>query len=96
MSKRQKRLQKLRQNPKDVSFDELRQVLQTEGFLLDHVTGSHHIFRAQIGGEVLTVVIPFARPVKPIYVKRALQEIEKLRQVMQEVEEQEDDGDDEG
>jgi len=39
MTKRQKRLQKLRQNPKDVSFEELRQVLEDHGFVLDHATG---------------------------------------------------------
>lgn len=36
LTKRQKRLQKLRQSPKDVSFEELRQVLEDHGFVLDH------------------------------------------------------------
>ncbi len=63
MTKREKRLRKLRQNPNNVSFDELRLGLEAEGFTLDHVTGSHHVFRTQSG---VKVVIPFARPVKPV------------------------------
>jgi predicted RNA binding protein YcfA (HicA-like mRNA interferase family) len=76
MSKRQKQLQKLRNNPLNVPFDELRQVLESAGFELDHTTGSHHIFRQQIGAVVLRVTIPFARPVKSRYVKQALQAID--------------------
>ena len=44
MSKRKKRLEKIRQNPKNVSFDDLRQLLENNDFELDHATGSHHIF----------------------------------------------------
>ncbi len=79
MTKREKRLQKLRQNPKNVSFDELRQILEAEGFELDHVTGSHHVFRAEANEVVLTVVIPFARPIKPVYVKQAIKAIVQHR-----------------
>jgi predicted RNA binding protein YcfA (HicA-like mRNA interferase family) len=79
MTKREKRLQKLRQNPNNVSFDELRQVLEAEGFVLDHARGSHYIFRIESGAEVLTVVIPFARPVKPVYVRQALTIIDQTR-----------------
>jgi predicted RNA binding protein YcfA (HicA-like mRNA interferase family) len=79
MTKREKRLQKLRQNQNNVSLDELRQVLEAEGFTLDHVTGSHHVFRARSGEEVLTVVIPYARPVKPVYVHQVLEVIDMLR-----------------
>jgi predicted RNA binding protein YcfA (HicA-like mRNA interferase family) len=76
MTKREKRLQKLRQNPNDVSFDDLRQALEAEGFVLDHTTGSHHVFRASSG---VKVVIPFARPVKAIYVRQALLAIDQLK-----------------
>jgi predicted RNA binding protein YcfA (HicA-like mRNA interferase family) len=79
MSKREKRLEKLRQNPKDVSFEELRQVLEDHGFVLDHATGSHHIFRRQINGIDLRVNIPYARPVKSRYVNQALEAIDRAR-----------------
>lgn len=56
MSKREKRLQKLRQNQKDVSFEELRQVLEDHGFTLDHATGSHFTFRAVVRDKAFKVV----------------------------------------
>ena len=79
MSKREKRLQKIRQNPNDVSFDELRQVLEDHGFVLDHATGSHHIFRRQVNTIDLRVNIPYARPVKSRYVNQALKVIDSAR-----------------
>ncbi|HLY28140.1 MAG TPA: type II toxin-antitoxin system HicA family toxin [Aggregatilineales bacterium] len=81
MTKREKRLQKLRQNPKDVSLDELRQILESEGFNLDHSAGSHHVFRAKVDNEVIKVVIPFARPIKIVYVKQALAAIDRIIQL---------------
>jgi predicted RNA binding protein YcfA (HicA-like mRNA interferase family) len=45
VSKRRKRLEKLRQNPKDVSFDDLRKVLEDFGFELVRSCGSHFAFR---------------------------------------------------
>jgi len=38
MSKREKRLQKIRQNPNNVSIDELAQVLKDYGIEYDHAT----------------------------------------------------------
>ncbi|HRF95332.1 MAG TPA: type II toxin-antitoxin system HicA family toxin [Aggregatilineales bacterium] len=58
MSKRQKRLQKLRQNPKNVSFDELRVVLEDFGFELVRSNGSHHSFNAIINGEPRLLLYP--------------------------------------
>jgi predicted RNA binding protein YcfA (HicA-like mRNA interferase family) len=78
MSKREKRLQKLRQNPNDVSFEDLKLVLEAEGFEHDHTTGSHYIFRVVVANEVITLVIPFARPVKPVYVRKALAAIDAI------------------
>jgi len=79
MSNREKRLQKLRQNQSDVTLAELSQVLTDIGFALDHVSGSHHVFRGTAGDEVLTLVIPFARPLKPGYVRQALEAIDKMQ-----------------
>lgn len=78
MSKREKRLQKLRNNPKDVSFDDLRLVLEDYGFELQNIVGSHHTFRIMINENPHLLVIPFRRPIKPIYVKKALQLIDKV------------------
>ena len=78
MSKRQKRLQKIRQQPNDVSFEALRQVLEDYGLWLDRVAGSHYVFGYNMGGQELTFIIPFKKRVKRIYVKTALQLIDQI------------------
>lgn len=78
MSKRKKRLQKLRQNPRNVSFDDLRQVLEDHGFEQVRSSGSHHAFSILIDGEPHLLVVPYRRPVKPVYVREALRLIDLL------------------
>ncbi len=58
MTNHEKRLQKLRQSPKNVAFEELRQVLEEEGFSLDHATGRHHVFRQLVAERIFRVVVP--------------------------------------
>ncbi len=89
MSKWEKRLQKLRQNPKDVSFEDLRAVLEDYGFKLTRSSGSHHSFTVTIDGQPRVLVVPFRRPVKSIYVREALNLIDRVR-VSQEEDEDED------
>jgi hypothetical protein len=78
MSKRQKRLQRLRQNPTNVSLDELRQVLEDFGFEHRHTTGSHYTFNVELADGSHLLVVPFNRPVKTIYVRKALGLIDKV------------------
>jgi predicted RNA binding protein YcfA (HicA-like mRNA interferase family) len=78
MSKRKKRLERLRQNPKNVSLDDLQIVLEDYGFEFKQTVGSHHTFSVEIGGKLRLLVIPFRRPVKPIYVKKALKLIDQI------------------
>ncbi len=80
MSKREKRLQKLRQNPQNVSMDELEQVLNDYGIYRDHATGSHHIFRYNLNGKRNALSIPYARPIKSKYVKDAIDIIDQVRE----------------
>ncbi len=71
MSKREKRLEKIRQNPKNVRFDDLDRVLQDQGFERTQPRGgsSHYVYVR--GEQVITV--PYKRPfVKTVYVKEAL------------------------
>jgi len=78
VSKRQKRLERLRQNPKNVSLDELQQVLEDYGFVFRQAVGSHYTFSVVIGGTNKVLVVPFHRPVKSIYIKRALVLIDQV------------------
>lgn len=45
MSKRDKLLEKIRRNPKDVTFKELDQLLQSFDYELVRTKGSHSIYR---------------------------------------------------
>lgn len=78
MTKRDKRLKKLRQNPKDVSFDELKQVLEDFGFVHVRSSGSHHTFIAIIGDKNWRLTIPFNRPIKTPYIKQSLEAIDEI------------------
>lgn len=72
MTKRQKRVQKLFQNPKTVSFKELDQILKSFGFdeRQPGSGSSHYIY---IKGDT-QISVPFRRPfVKEVYVKRVLE-----------------------
>jgi predicted RNA binding protein YcfA (HicA-like mRNA interferase family) len=95
MSKRQKRLQKLRQNPKNVTFDALQQVLFDYGFYLERTSGSHHVFEVTQAGATYTLSIPVHGTIKPVYVRQALQIIAKLEATAETPEpEVEDEGED--
>jgi len=89
MSKRKKRLERLRQNPNNVSLDGLRRVLEDYGFEYRQTVGSHYTFTYILEGETLLFVVPFRRPVKPVYVKRAIKLIDQI------IEEQGEDESDE-
>jgi predicted RNA binding protein YcfA (HicA-like mRNA interferase family) len=54
VSRRDKVLARIRNNPRNVAFDELAKVLEWHGFELKRVRGSHHVFRR--GPYVITVV----------------------------------------
>lgn len=88
MSKCRKRLERIRQNPKNVSLDELRTILEDYGFEYRQTVGSHHTFGYYLGGQSRLLVVPFRRPLKPIYVKRAIKLIDQI------IQEQGEDGSD--
>jgi len=70
---RRKLLERLKNNPQGATFDDIRRLLSQEGFELDRVTGSHHIFKR----SGITFVIPVHRNrVKRVYVKRLIELIE--------------------
>lgn len=72
MTKRNKRVKKLFQNPKTVPFKELDKVLQDFGFNLRQPgSGSSHYVYTK--GKI-QISVPYKRPyVKEVYVKRILE-----------------------
>jgi predicted RNA binding protein YcfA (HicA-like mRNA interferase family) len=91
MSKRDKLLQRLRNNPKNVTFDELVTLLGQYGILLERVRGSHHVFNTEIGDKTYTLTIPYHRPLKAVYIKNALD----LIAIIEAAQESNDEDDDE-
>lgn len=80
-ARRQKRRQKIAKNPKNVRFEDLRRLLEDYGFELKRTNGSHHSFVGYVGDEKHTIVIPYQRPLKEVYVRKflvILDEIEPL------------------
>ncbi|MBA3871868.1 MAG: type II toxin-antitoxin system HicA family toxin [Anaerolineae bacterium] len=81
MTKREKRLEKLRQSQKNVSMQELSQVLGDFGFEIEHSpNGSHYKFEYNKVGLVIRLIIPFRRPIKPYYVKDAIKAIDQVKE----------------
>ena len=77
MGKAEKLLEKIRNNPKTVSFGDLDKVLRQLGFVCREPGSgsSHHVYT--YGSFRLTV--PYKRPhVKEVYVKQALQYIDEI------------------
>lgn len=91
MTKRQKRLQRIRQNPGNVTFEDLRLVLEDYGFRYERTVGSHYTFSYKIGEERKIYVVPFRRPLKSVYVKRALKIIDQIIREQVEDESETDD-----
>jgi predicted RNA binding protein YcfA (HicA-like mRNA interferase family) len=52
--RKQKLLRRLKNNPKEATFDDIRTLLSQEGFRIERIAGSHHIFKK----AGVTFVIP--------------------------------------
>jgi len=74
MTKREKLRERLKNNPNNATFSDIRKLLEQEGFTLDRITGSHHIFTKD---EITFVVPVHNNRVKTIYVKRVIELIEQ-------------------
>jgi predicted RNA binding protein YcfA (HicA-like mRNA interferase family) len=78
MTKRDKLRQRIRQNPKNVSFHDLRILLEAYGFELKRTKGSHHSFVGKVGGQGVLFTVPYRNPLQPVYVKHALALIDQI------------------
>ncbi len=74
MGKREKIIERLTNSPQNATFADMRNLLEYEGFYLDRITGSHHVFKY----AETTFVIPIHdRKVKAIYVMKVLELIDR-------------------
>ena len=71
MTSKEKQLARLQNNPTNVSFDRLSRILTNAGFVMrrPHSGSSHATFSK---GE-WRITVPCARPLDPVYVRRALE-----------------------
>lgn len=77
MTKKDKRLQKIKQNPRHVRFDDLDRVLLSYGFeRTQSGKGTSHYYYT-LGEHTLS--IPYKRPfLKSVYVKKAVKILEEI------------------
>jgi hypothetical protein len=73
MGKREKLIDRLTNNPQNATFADIRNLLEYEGFYLDIVTDTHHVF---IYAETIFVIPVQHNKVKTIYVEQVLVLIE--------------------
>ncbi len=74
MAKRTKLFEKIKNNPKDATFAQVEKLLLGEGFVLDRVAGSHHVY---CRGPVTFVIPVHNKRVKTVYLKRLFEIIEE-------------------
>jgi predicted RNA binding protein YcfA (HicA-like mRNA interferase family) len=70
MGKREKLIERLTNSPQNATFADIRNLLEYEGFYLDRVTGSHHIFKY---AETTFVIPVHNNRVKAIYIRKVLE-----------------------
>jgi len=81
MSKKEKQLQKIRQNPQNVRFEDLDSLLQECGFSCrqPHGGSSHYVYVLETEQQTYQITVPYKRPfVKRVYVKHVLSIIDEL------------------
>lgn len=74
MSKREKLIESLKRSQDNVTFAQIRKLLEQEEFTLERITGSHHVFKK---GSITFVVPVHNNKVKAVYVKRVVEIIEE-------------------
>ncbi|MCL4253243.1 MAG: type II toxin-antitoxin system HicA family toxin [Anaerolineae bacterium] len=79
MTKKEKLLRRLRNNPTDVSFQDLETLLFRFGFQFIRANGSHHLYEYEQKDIWRQVIIPVhGRKIKSVYVKKVIEIIDEL------------------
>lgn len=84
MSQIEKLIEAIKNNPKNVDWEEIDKVLRFYGFQRGQPSSgsSHYTYRHPRLPEIIT--IPKNRPVKAVYVKNAIKLIERLEEMANE------------
>ncbi|HIP26095.1 MAG TPA: type II toxin-antitoxin system HicA family toxin [Flavobacteriaceae bacterium] len=73
MSKKEKLIEAIKNNPKNVRFEDLKKILENIGYTAINNGGSHYVFTKE--GSV-SLTIPYKKPVKVVYVKQVIKIID--------------------
>ncbi len=73
MSRKDKLIEAIKNNPKNVKFEDLKKILESLGYTAVNRGGSHYVFTKE---SSISLTIPYKRPVKVIYVKQVIKIIE--------------------
>ncbi|TAN41529.1 MAG: addiction module toxin, HicA family [Nitrospirae bacterium] len=79
MSQEEKMLQKMKNNPRDWSIENIITVTGRHGIECRNDGGSHNVFSHPEIAEAVTV--PAHRPIKPVYIKKIVELIEKTKEL---------------
>ena len=77
MPPRDRRLQRARENPQNVRFDDLCRIYEDHGFIIRSGRGSHYI--ATLPGAPIRRTFPRRNPMRRVYVIAALNAIEEAQ-----------------
>ncbi|MDU4320568.1 MAG: hypothetical protein E7I47_14810 [Clostridium sp.] len=82
MGQGEKLYEKIKKNPKDVTYEEIDKLLVTYGgFTKRNGKGSHWVYKhEQLKGINGYVTIPKAKPVKKVYILKALRLFEEVNE----------------
>lgn len=75
MSKKEKLISKIKNNPKNVSFETLEKILTQDGWKCQSIRGSHHTFFKE---GYKNIVLPLKKPMNEIYVKEVLKALDSI------------------
>ncbi len=75
MSRYEKLLQEIENSPINVRFEILEKILLKNGFVLQSINGSHHIYK---NGE-FQITLPKHKPMKVFYVKKVLKILKEIK-----------------
>ena len=74
MSKKEKLIESIKNNPTNVRFEDLKKILEELGYRAINRGGSHYVFTKD---NCSSLTIPCKKPVKVIYVKQVIQIIQE-------------------
>jgi predicted RNA binding protein YcfA (HicA-like mRNA interferase family) len=76
MTKLDKLLERMRDNPRDWRIEDLESLGRRHGITVRRPPGSHVVF--QHPDSALTVTVPAGRPIKPVYIRKFLELVDQM------------------